>query len=381
MAFEDSIASLNEFFFFQEFTYSKTTFRPQPGREVELADSLLWIGNAAVAFQLKERETLQATTADKELAWFEGKVLRKGTRQIRDTVAYLREYASIRLTNHRRHEIALQGDQIKTLHKLVVYLPSEQLPPQCRRLKHHLSQTAGIIHLIPANDYLGIVTTLLTPAELIDYLDYRAALVTKWPRETEELPEPMSMGHYLHGNLEEKPGAMHCGYLEALTHEAETWDLSGVIKVFAERVTTAEEQTEYYPIISAIAELKRNELAEVKKRFMLSVEKARANQFVQPYRMAIPRTGCGFVFIPLTQEFIQNRSVGLQNLTMAKYDQKLSRCIGVSFAPDGGGWYSVEWCYLEYPWEPDTELGRFLAESKPFREVRYAELNRDTFPP
>ena len=43
--------------------------------------------------------------------------------------------------------------------------------------------------------------------------------------------------------------------------------------------------------------LKRNELREFKIRFKLSVEKARANQFVRPYRIAFPRTSCGFVFI------------------------------------------------------------------------------------
>jgi hypothetical protein len=380
MAFEDNIAVLNEHFFFQEFTYSKATFRPEPGKEVELADSLLWIGRGAVVFQLKEREVLQHTTPNEELAWFKRKVLRNGTRQVRDTVSYLRENASIDLTNHRGHEVTLCGNRLETLHKLVVYLPSDKLPQQCRRIKHHLSRTAGLIHLIPANDYLGIVETLLTPAELMDYLQYRAALITRWPCETEELQEPVLVGHYLHGNLEERPGLMHYGYLQTLTHETEAWDISGIIKVFADRITTAGEKTDYYPIVSAIAELKRNELSEFKKRFVLSIEKAKANEFVQPYRMAIPRTGCGFIFIPLTAEFIPKRQVGLQNFTMAhKYDQKMPRCVGVSFAPDSDGWYLAEWCYLEHPWEPDSELDRLLAESKPFREVKQSELNRYTF--
>jgi hypothetical protein len=62
MAFEEDIASLNEYFFYKEFTYSNATFRPNPGQEVELADTMLWIGDKAVVYQLKERESLQTTT-------------------------------------------------------------------------------------------------------------------------------------------------------------------------------------------------------------------------------------------------------------------------------------------------------------------------------
>ena len=380
MAFEDNVGALNEYFFFQEFTYSNATFRPNPGEEVELADSLVWIGNAAIAYQLKERERVQATTPEEEFRWFGRKVLRKATRQVRDTLAYIARNPAVSLRNHRGHELTLHGDRLKTLCKIVVYLPNEQLPQNCRCIKHHHSRTAGLIHIVPANDYVGIVTTLLTPAEVIDYLDYREALIKKWPQRTLDLPEPALVGHYLHGNLEEEPQPRHRDYLEALKHEAEIWDMSGVIKVFADRVTTDGGATNYYPILSAVAELKRNELVEFKKRFLLSIEKARENEFVQPYRVAFPRTDCGFIFIPLTTEFIPHRRVGLQNLTIAhKYDQKLTRCVGVSFAPDGNGWYSVEWCYVEHPWEHDPELDRFLAKNRPFRKVKYAKASRYRF--
>lgn len=380
MTFEQKFAALNEHFFFREFTFSETTFRPRPGHEVELADSLLWIGGAAVIFQLKERDVTDETSPEEERRWFERKVITKGTRQIRDTMTYLNTNPNINLTNHRGHEVSLRADQLRTLHKLVVYLPNQQLPSDCLHKKHHRSHMAGVIHLVSAYDYQGIIRTLLTPAELMDYLEYRATLITKWPEDTAMVPEPVIMGHYLRGDIDEKPDYSHYELLQALRHQTETWDMSGVIKVFSDRIISQGDATEYYPIISAIAELKRNELAEFKKRFTLSVEKARANEFVQPYRMAIPRTGCGFVFIPLTQELIQNRRIGLENLTVAqKHDQKLPRCLGVSFAPDTDGWYSAEWCYLDYPWEPDAELDRLLTESNPFRDVRHTKLNRYNF--
>jgi hypothetical protein len=340
---------------------------------------MLWIGDKAVVYQLKERESLQTTT-NNEIKWFERKVLNKATRQIRDTIKYLKANPRIHLTNHRGHEVTLSPVQLNALHNLVVYLPNKHLPQQCRRLKHHLSREAGVIHLIPANDYKGIVRTLLTPAEFMDYLDYRTALLERWPKEAMKHPEPVLVGHYLHGDLEEIPNPEHLAYLHALQHKADTWDISGVIKNFADRVTTDGERTNYYPIVSALAELKRNELAEFKKRFMLSVKKAKANEFDVPYRMVIKGTGCGFIFIPLTRELIPRRQIGLQNLTKAhKYEQRLSKCVGVSFAPEGDGWYSLDWCYIEHPWQPDPDFDRLLSNNNPLREVRNSIMERYRF--
>ena len=153
--------------------------------------------------------------------------------------------------------------------------------------------------------------------------------------------------------------------------------MSGVIRQFTNRVTTENEPTDYYSIVTEIAKLKRNELREFKKRFQLSMEKSRANEFVQPYRMASPRTGCGFLFVPLEAECVPHRRQGLQNMALAcKYDLKLDKCLGVSFAPEPDGWYSVEWFYMEYPWEYDRELDERLKDDNPFREVRTKEIGR-----
>jgi hypothetical protein len=56
------------------------------------------------------------------------------------------------------------------------------------------------------------------------------------------------------------------------------------------------------------------------------------------FSMAFPRTNCGFVFVPVTQDFLENRQSWLVNLTIAhKYDQKLLKCIGASFATEENG--------------------------------------------
>ncbi|MCE2745969.1 MAG: hypothetical protein LW710_08685 [Burkholderiales bacterium] len=381
MTFADILADLNEWHFFQEFVYSKNTFRPaSPQTEVELADNVLWLGNILFAFQLKEREATPNTTDAIERKWFEKKILDQATRQIRDTLRYLEENPTISLKNHRGHERQLELKSISQLHKLVVYLPSQQLPSDCLAKKYHESKTAGVIHIVPAHDYLGIVRTLLTPAELADYFDFREGLIEVWGAKVNEVPEPALVGQFLEGDSSKPPSLDFLAQLKALDHRADEWDMSGVISKFPDKVTTENEPTDYYPIVTELALLKRNELREFKARFQLSIDKSRADEFTRPYRIAIPRTDCGFVFIPLTKELFPHRRNALLNMTLAhKYDQRLSKCIGIAIGNHEQGWFNAEWCYANAPWAYDAEMDTLLAANNPFRAVKVGELPRYTY--
>lgn len=380
MSFEKEISELNEYYFFREFTFSKNTFRPTPRQEAELADNIVWLDDLLIVYQLKERAAPEKTSPSTEERWFDRKVLKQATRQIRDTLAFLCEHEQIQLENHRGHTFRLSVSSIAAIHKVVCYLAHKDLPKTSRNRKFHRSRTAGVIHLIPVDDYLGLLRTLLTPPEVAEYLAFREKLIDKWEREIAELPEQALVGQYLNGYIDTRPSIEFVEYLAALDHRAEEWDMSGMIKQFPGRVYTHNEPTDYYRIVTEIAKLNRNELGEFKKRVQLSIDKARANTFVQPYRMAIPRTNCGFVFIPLVDELFEHKRQALLNLTYAcKYDLKLPKCIGVSFAPEQEGWYSVEWCYMESPWERDAELDKKLRQDSPFRAVNTARLGRYSF--
>ena len=380
MKFEADIANLNEHFFFEEFTYSTNTFRPNPSTELELADSIIWLDDLLVLFQLKERGKIANTSPDREARWFDRKVIGAGTKQIRDSVSYLDVHRSILLRNRRGHEFELRRDAIASMHKVICYLGNGRLPEACRRKKFHRSRTAGTIHVIAAHDYLGVVRTVLTPFELAEYLAFRQELIEKWGDDVLPVPEPALVGQYLEGDASRKPDPAFVDVLTALDHRADEWDMSGIIKQFAERITTDGQATEYYPILKELAKLKRNELREFKTRYRLSMEKCGAGEFATPYRMASPRTKCGFVFIPLTEDAVEVRQRELMSLTLAcKYDLQVPKCVGASFCPEDGGWYSVEWCYMEHPWRHEKELERALKANNPFREVGTAELPRYEF--
>lgn len=341
---------------------------------------MLWIDDLLVVYQLKDRTILGATSEEAEERWHTRKVVAKGSRQIRDTLTYLADHKTIALSNHRGDQFDLTLDSVRTLQKVIVYRPNNALPLRVVMQKHHRSQSAGVIHLLQAKDYLGIVETLLTPAEFAEYLEFREELIERWPEHVNRVPEPALVGQYLCGDVDSPPDLSFYEYLTSLDHRAEEWDISGIIKAFPMRMTGVGNTTDYYQIVRELAKLKRNELREFKKRFQLAMERCGKKQFTVPYRIFVPRTGCGFLFIPLEAAMVAERTQGLQNLTIGcKYDFKADKCIGISFYPDDDQWYSVEWCLLEQPWSYDPDLDAKLAESFPFRKTKTADLGRYTY--
>lgn len=283
------------------------------------------------------------------------------------------------MQNHRNQTFNLANAPISSAQKLVVYLADDTLPTICSAVKHHVSRTSGVIHVMAAEDYLGVLRALITPAELAEYLRFREALLVKWP-DAGPLPEQALVGQFLSGDLEARPNLVFADYLRRLEQNAEEWDLSTVITKFMDRVTGDFSGIDYHKIVKELAKLTRTDLRAFKTRFKLCMDKARANEWVLPYRITVPQTGCGFLFVPLTKEMLPHRQQALQNLTLAhKYDQRLEKCVGASFAAEDGDWFAVEWCYVEFPWHYDTETDALLKRDNPFREVKAVTVSRYTF--
>jgi hypothetical protein len=57
-------------------------------------------------------------------------------------------------------------------------------------------------------------------------------------------------------------------------------------------------------------------------------------------------------------------------MTLAhKYDQQLSKCIGISFFKEGE-YFLIDWCFLESPWTRNLEFEKILRKNLPFRDVK-----------
>lgn len=382
---EQFIAQLHSMAFFKEFTFSKNKFSPDPKEELELADNLIWIGDFLAVLQLKERNQAYVKDETSERKWFKKRVIGTATKQIRDTLRYLDEHKEIQITNERDHTFNIASALFDDVLKLVVYLPGSILPKRCRQTKHHVSQTAGFIHIVNARDYLEICRTLRVPADIQDYFSYRQQVIENFGEAITNIPEPLFMGQYLSGNTQEAPSPDSYPYLQELIQDADAFDISGLIGNLHNHIERAKDPYSYYRIIQEFAKLPRSMWREIKTRFMLCLEKTKNNEFTLPYRIAYPATGCAFVLIPVDPKIVANpdwpklRLTGLQMFAHAqKYDQKLDKCIGISVAMEDED-YLIDWCLLDFPWEHDPEMEKKLADNFPFRKVRKVEAKRFKF--
>jgi hypothetical protein len=372
---------LHSLLFLEEFVFSGNRFSPRGCSEMELADAVVMLGDVLLVFQIKERSLDQTGDAAAERRWFESKVIRKATKQLRDTLRYLNAYEEIRVTNERGHVFNLAGNVFVDILKLVVYMPAPNLPRDCRSIRSHVSSSAGFIHIVDARDYLELSRTLRVPEEVVRYFKYREMVLTRFTGASCCVPEPAIAGHFIGGDLDVPPTTESAVHLRRLVDDAEQWDLAPFMRALHSGLSVPEISDDYYDILIEFAKLPRSMWRTVKERLRLCIDKVQKDEFAQPYRTAYPHTDCGFVFIPVQSEIVQSqewptiRLRGLQNFTMLhKYDQHLSKCIGVMVAKDGT-YFDILWCLIAHEWTEDPEIQQKLDENFPFRPVKLAEVH------
>jgi hypothetical protein len=372
---------LHSLLFLEEFVFARNKFNPTASSEVELADAVVLLGDVLLIYQIKERSLADAGDTDAERRWFESKVCRKATKQIRNTLHYLQKYPKIDIPNQRGHTFNLAASAATDIIKIVVYMPSRNLPKDCRLIRHHLSTTAGFIHIIDARDYLEVSRTLRVPEEVIRYFKYREAVHRHVNSPNDELSEPVVAGHFIGGDPDKPPTVHSAQYLHQLVQDDDKWDLAPLLRGLHDHLSEPTVSDDYYQIILEFMKLPRSMWRKIKERILLSIEKVRKDEFALPYRLSAPYTDCGFVFIPVKSSYTtrpewKSIRVGvLEQLTRAhKYDQRLSKCVGIMVAKDDGQHLFLGWCMVSHPWHEDAEIQRALTDSFPFRPVKQAEV-------
>ena len=117
---EEKIADINCNYFLKKFIFSKNNFKPHPSREYELADNVIWLDDVLIVMQLKERNENHSNNTDNLKRWFNNKVLKKGIKQIKDTLNYLGNYEKIEIQNERNHIFTIYPQGITNVVKLIV---------------------------------------------------------------------------------------------------------------------------------------------------------------------------------------------------------------------------------------------------------------------
>ncbi|HXI99306.1 MAG TPA: hypothetical protein VNG73_10205, partial [Gemmatimonadaceae bacterium] len=120
--------------------------------------------------------------------------------------------------------------------------------------------------------------------------------------------------------------------------------------------------------------LGRYELRALKLELRLALEAVRADRFELPYRMASARTGCGFLVVPVTNEFHDRAASALTSLSLAsKYELDLGRQVGIGMWKNSE-FVDVEWIFLKGSNAPDPDLEQRMEFGYPFRRTSELRL-------
>lgn len=385
-AFETVFTRTTAGYFLREFCFSKTHFKPPTKTsEVELADFVIQLDELLMVFQVKEREDA-STDPETERSWFERKVLKKATSQIRDTVAYLRDCPP-EIANDRGRCISLPKTlDLNSVVKIVVFKGSENLPVECARQRFHESKTAGFIHMISAADWAALTVTLVTPREISDYLRERETVCRAYPAEARAVSEKALVGHFIAEMGASVPTPDLEVVVDRLVDETDTFDMLRFLNLFPDRITAdapagmvkphdmVDAGDDYYPIVLEIAKLPRTDLAAFKSRFAWAWQ--RAGTLARPlFTRFVSSTGIGFVFAPVPKELEAHAQNGLMNFVAAHmYEQRLRRCIGSSFVNEGE-WRFISWALLDQEWQHNAAMEDYLREN-PLPTVREGVVPR-----
>ena len=364
---EEFAAEIGRHVFLREFSFSKNTFRAACGSELELADHVIALPTETLVFQIKEREVGAASDERAIVNWFNKKVLKDGCGQLRDSEAFLRDQPQLRISNQRGDIFDLARRTAKVVKILLYSASGAAVPRLVSSCRHKISSRAGFVHVLDIEDYYHLCRCLLAPRELSEFFAFRQQLLER----TNGAPpdEAMIAAMFIVEATSPLQDAEARRILDAALVDNVSFDLGPILSKYADRIVYHHgdaDSLDYYKILEEFCLLHRADLRNLKKLMVWALEHAGAKEPEIPCRLKAS-SSVGFVVIPIPAAAYEQRVNGLINFTaLMKYDWKLDKAIGISFAK-GAEMIDVDWCLVESRWEFEPEIERVLQQRYPFR--------------
>lgn len=361
--------------FLRAFSFPTTQLPQSFVDQAELADRVVLMDNITFIVQLKEREQKVASKPGDLEKWVANNVVKKGVRQVQNTRGLLRSYMGLSLVNHFGHRFSVSPKDPDDLVTMVIY----RVPPKSRAFRaarFKKSRNGTFVHILRDLDYFEICEHFITPAELLDYFNFRRDVLINWDEAVTGVSEEALIGQYL---LEDYSSAPDQKFERAARSRGgpTACEFSFVMDSLASRIAAQESEyadTDCYEILTELALLGRYELRALMQQLRLGLEAVRANRFELPFRIASGRTGCGFLIVPVSREFHDRAMDALESLSLAsKHELDLPRQVGIGMWRNSE-FIDVEWVFLDGTNGPNPELDERLAFSYPFRTASEQRL-------
>ncbi len=169
---EKLLSAFSEEYFYKEFVIDNLCFVPNGATEIELADLLINLDDIIVAIQLKTRDDdSKSLDVQKEIKWLDKKC-RSAKGQIKDTLKFISSGELPSFENKRGQNVKLRADA--QIIPLVVF-ENDQIEEYPHLLRRH-SDTGLNINCMSFVDFQEMCKVLITPIEIVSYLEYRKEL-------------------------------------------------------------------------------------------------------------------------------------------------------------------------------------------------------------
>lgn len=358
--FEDTISALGQRCFFKEFTFAKNVFSPKKGENYELADVYFWLDTHGIIIQAKERQ--ESETSENLEKWYKNKIEGKAINQIKDTIKFLTDYPDQNVTNNRGYDFEFRVLNSHNFMKIVIYRIPANSEGRFAIPNFYESRRVGFVHILSYDSLNLILECLITPREVIEYLEFRGIFLTKNP-EHKNKPEKWLLGRWLISpeieseDIDEVNTQFEVA-VDNLKQDISKFDIREVATRIYERfVGEGTPKKDYYRIVLELSWLSRNEAQMFKERFCYIMTTVCNRDISIPRCFFHPRRQCGFIFISIPHDKDKKMDYLHYMVRAVKQKHKLQKWIGVGIWKEGHG-IGISWIYdnemlIENPYVSD----------------------------
>lgn len=271
---EKILNAFSNVFFYKELVINNLKFVPVGTKEEkELADLLFNFGDIILAIQLKGRNAkYQTEDLGKETKWL-GKECRDAKKQVKKTIEFIETGVLPSFKNERNYEVKIKRDA--EVIPLIIFM-NGQIKEYPHILKKH-TQEGMDVNGISYDDFQIMCKTLITPMEIIEYLNWRLHFyqdngnVNMWLQEDMKgnliISKPQNNEALVHQFLLDQYGTIDINR-ECLI------EFQNFLHRMPEHSVFESEENASYPLILFFSHFRRVEIIPFIERLKLSVEKS-----------------------------------------------------------------------------------------------------------
>lgn len=260
---EQLLSALAEDYFFKELVLDDLHFTPEGSSKIELADLIINLGDIILAVQLKERsDAHQTNDPAAEYNWFQDRC-KEAKKQVKQSIEHISSGTLPAFQNKRWQAVTLQSDA--KIIPLVVF-ENNQIMEYPHVLRKH-SASGMDINCMSFLDYCEMCRILVTPMEILEYLEYRKMIyvehgdvdimILNGPDNEIVLTQPQVKESLVHQFLAEKYGMK-----ESQKHAMYIQYFRNFLRLLPERTVRSSDQAEAYYVLLFFAHMQRYEIAE-----------------------------------------------------------------------------------------------------------------------